>query len=66
MKKLGLVGGLGPVSTLDYYKQINEKYKEIVKPESVAGDNVLHPKSWIQDWRCSTHTLFNIFIQKLS
>lgn len=39
MKKLGLVGGLGPVSTLDYYRLINEKYRDIVKPESVAGDN---------------------------
>lgn len=39
MKKLGLVGGLGPVSTLDYYKLINERYREIVKPTSVAGDN---------------------------
>lgn len=36
MKKLGLVGGLGPVSTLDYYRLINEKYRDIVKPESVA------------------------------
>lgn len=39
MKKLGLVGGLEPVSTLDYYRLINEKYRDIVKPESVAGDN---------------------------
>ncbi len=39
MKKLGLVGGLGPVSTLDYYRLINERYKDIVKPKSVAGDN---------------------------
>ena len=39
MKKPGLIGGLGPVSTLDYYKLINERYKDIVKPESVAGDN---------------------------
>lgn len=39
MKKLGLVGGLGPISTLDYYRLINERYRDIVKPKSVAGDN---------------------------
>ena len=39
MKKLGLVGGLGPVSTLEYYNLINKRYRDIVKPESVAGEN---------------------------
>lgn len=27
MKKIGLVGGLGPASTLDYYRGINEGYR---------------------------------------
>jgi len=29
MKKIGLVGGLGPESTLDYYKAIIERFKSI-------------------------------------
>ena len=28
MKKIGLVGGMGPESTLDYYKQITSKYEQ--------------------------------------
>ena len=26
MKKLGIVGGIGPASTIEYYKRINEGY----------------------------------------
>ncbi|AQW21299.1 aspartate racemase [Lentilactobacillus curieae] len=33
MKKIGLVGGMGPESTLDYYKQITRKYEQ-KKPRS--------------------------------
>lgn len=33
MKKIGLVGGMGPESTLDYYKQITSKYEQ-KKPRS--------------------------------
>jgi len=39
MKKLGLVGGLGPMSTLDYYKGINELYREKAETLSIAGAN---------------------------
>lgn len=39
MKKLGLVGGLGPMSTLAYYKSIHEKYRELVEATSISGDN---------------------------
>ncbi len=28
MKKLGIVGGLGPASTIDYYREINEIYRK--------------------------------------
>lgn len=37
MKKIGIIGGLGPESTLDYYKEIisafNTDYKELAYPE---------------------------------
>lgn len=37
MKKIGIVGGLGPESTADYYKEIisafNTKYKDLAYPE---------------------------------
>ncbi|MPM56079.1 putative racemase YgeA [bioreactor metagenome] len=39
MKKLGLVGGLGPMSTLMYYRDIHEKYRKLAKSASIAGDN---------------------------
>ena len=39
MKKFGLVGGLGPMSTLDYYKGIHDEYRKRVKSTSVSGDN---------------------------
>jgi aspartate racemase len=38
-KKLGLVGGVGYLSTLDYYKGINEGYQKRVKHLSVSGEN---------------------------
>lgn len=37
MKKIGIIGGLGPESTVDYYKEIikvfNTKYKDLAYPE---------------------------------
>ena len=39
MKKLGLVGGLGPMSTLEYYKRIHDLYHKRVKMTSICGDN---------------------------
>jgi aspartate racemase len=39
MKKIGIVGGLGPESTVDYYKEIiaafNTRYKELAYPEII-------------------------------
>jgi aspartate racemase len=39
MKKIGIIGGLGPESTVDYYKEIilafNTKYKDLAYPEMV-------------------------------
>ncbi len=39
MKRIGIVGGLGPESTIDYYKEIisafNTKYKEFAYPEII-------------------------------
>ena len=39
MKKLGLVGGLGPMSTLEYYKGIHDEYRKKVEITSISGDN---------------------------
>jgi len=39
MKKLGLVGGVGYVSTLEYYKSINEGYQQRLSSHSKSGEN---------------------------
>jgi len=39
MKKLGLVGGVGPASTLAYYKSINEGYQARIDDRSESGQN---------------------------
>ncbi|MCL2817377.1 MAG: aspartate/glutamate racemase family protein, partial [Clostridiales bacterium] len=39
MKKLGLVGGVGPVSTIEYYKRINEGYQKRLAWTSKSGEN---------------------------
>lgn len=39
MKKLGLVGGVGPVSTIEYYKGINEGYQKHLSRYSKSGEN---------------------------
>ncbi|HWQ51901.1 MAG TPA: amino acid racemase [Terriglobales bacterium] len=39
MKKLGLVGGLGPMSTLMYYRDIHDLYREKVTATGSCGDN---------------------------
>lgn len=39
MRKLGLVGGIGPMSTLDYYRGINDEYRRRVRTTSPSGDN---------------------------
>ncbi|MCL1809937.1 MAG: amino acid racemase [Clostridiales bacterium] len=39
MKKLGLVGGVGPESTLVYYKRINDEYRQRAEMTAVSGDN---------------------------
>jgi aspartate racemase len=38
MKKFGLVGGVGYMSTLDYYKAINEGYKKRINSQSKSGE----------------------------
>ncbi|MDL2217706.1 amino acid racemase [Christensenellaceae bacterium OttesenSCG-928-M15] len=39
MKKLGLVGGVGPASTVEYYKGINEGYQKRLNRPSKSGEN---------------------------
>ena len=39
MKKLGLVGGVGYLSTLDYYKGINEGFQKRISRQSKSGEN---------------------------
>ncbi len=46
MKKVGIVGGLGPASTIDYYRDINENFRKIngddVYPEIVIDSINMH------------------------
>ena len=39
MKKLGIVGGIGPASTIEYYQRINEGYQKSLTKPSKSGDN---------------------------
>ena len=39
MRKLGLVGGIGPASTIEYYKSINEGYCKSLKNPAKCGEN---------------------------
>ena len=39
MKKLGLVGGVGPASTLEYYKSINDAYFKRLENPPKSGAN---------------------------
>jgi aspartate racemase len=39
MKKLGIVGGIGPASTIEYYKGINEGYQRSLTNPSKSGEN---------------------------
>lgn len=39
MKKLGLVGGVGPESTVVYYKRLNEEYRKRAEKTADSGDN---------------------------
>jgi len=39
MKKLGLVGGIGPASTIEYYKNINEGYQKRLENPAKCGEN---------------------------
>jgi aspartate racemase len=59
MKTIGIIGGLGPESTVDYYKEIisafNTRYQELAYPEIIiysANMNELmkfvESKSWHQ------------------
>lgn len=57
MKKIGLIGGLGPESTVDYYKEIisvfNTKYTELAYPEIIvysANINELMKYVKSSDW----------------
>lgn len=49
MKKIGLMGGLGPASTVEYYMKLNELYKE------KFGEKV-YPKIVIDSVDMSVHT----------
>jgi len=39
MRKLGLVGGIGPASTIEYYKSINEGYHRSLENPAKCGEN---------------------------
>jgi len=39
MKKLGIIGGVGPMSTIEYYKSINEGYQKQLSHYSKSGEN---------------------------
>ena len=39
LKKFGLIGGVGYLSTLDYYKGINEGYQRRLTRQSKSGEN---------------------------
>ena len=39
MKKLGIVGGIGPASTIEYYKSINEGYQQRMPNQAKSGEN---------------------------
>jgi len=39
MRKLGLIGGVGPMSTIEYYKGINEGYQAQLTYHSKSGEN---------------------------
>jgi aspartate racemase len=39
MKKLGIVGGIGPVATIEYYKNINEGYQKSLANPPKSGAN---------------------------
>ena len=40
MKKIGLVGGTGPESTVMYYKELNSKINEIVAREDILRKEI--------------------------
>ncbi len=49
MKKIGLVGGTGPESTLMYYKELNTRVGELTKGEAMpdlAIESVNFPRTW--------------------
>ena len=63
MKKIGIIGGLGPESTVDYYKEIisafNTKYVELAYPEIIIYSanlkklmGLVETESWseISEW----------------
>jgi len=75
MKKFGLVGGVGYLATLDYYKKINEGFKQRLENPPKSGSNppmviesiniadaysLVEQKNW-QDFT----TLFSDAIQRL-
>lgn len=57
MKRIGIIGGLGPESTVDYYKEIisafNKKYKDLAYPEIIiysANMNELMQLVNLKNW----------------
>ena len=39
MRKLGIVGGIGPASTIEYYKSTNEGYQQRIPSRAKSGEN---------------------------
>lgn len=42
MKKIGLVGGTGPESTIMYYKKLNTEMDKLTEGKEIQG--------WLQGW----------------
>jgi aspartate racemase len=64
MKRIGILGGLGPESTVDYYKEIiaafNHQYRELAYPEIIiysVNMNAVMKLVECEDWRALSKLL---------
>ena len=67
-RKLGLVGGLGPASTLDYYRGINDGYRARIggdgnPPMIIDSLNLAEAYALVSDRRWVEFT--DLFVQSL-
>ena len=47
MKPIGVVGGIGPESTIDYYRAMIGAYRERVAREPLLDTTVVHAKATV-------------------